>query len=361
MDIFNLKYYIIYSVFAITAFIFAMYVDFKKKQYNNISRFIAAVFFILIALLFGFRGEEIGSDTEMYKWQFMYHANLDFGIQFIFKYLIVFVHVFTDEAQYFLVAISLFYVLFIFWSINVFLKSFESNFLLIAFSFVSLFFFLALGINIIRQGVSLALVLLAVSYYFKDNKNIKSWLIPFIIAIGFHSATAVILILFIIIVLIRKVSLNYYYIWYFLLLGISALGGSILSFGSFLNYLLVIDSKRSDFYVKGEGAGEYVIGFKAQFVAFNTIFLIIFSLINHKLLKNENENYKLLLKYYLSISGVFFMMFQIPFSDRWGIMSWVMIPFLIAPLFSINNTSRLGIFTVLFLIFVFVFFNIYNS
>ncbi|WP_162088614.1 EpsG family protein [Chryseobacterium aquaeductus] len=333
----------------------------KKKHYNNISKFATAVFFAIIIFLFGLRDLQVGSDTEMYKWMFLTYNNTDFGIQLIFKYLIIIMHFFTNNYQYFLLTVSMFYLLVIFWSINVFLESFESNFLLIGFAFISVFFFRQLGINIVRQGVSLAFVLLAVSYYFKDSKNVKTWVLPFIVAIGFHSATVVILLLFVFIVLVKKATLRFYYIWYITLLCISAMGGSILSLGTFLNYFLVIDSGKADFYVKGEGAGDYVTGFKAQFAAFNTIFLIIFSLINYKILKNEDENYKMLLKYFMLISGVFFMMFQIPFSDRWGVMTWVTIPFLMAPLFSVKNTSRFAIPTVLFFIFIFVFFNIYNN
>lgn len=361
LEIFNLKYFVIYFLYAVIAFIFAMYVDLKKKHYNGISKFAAAVFFAIIIFHFGLRDLEIGSDTEMYKWMFLTYSNTDFGIQIVFKYLIIAVHIFTNNYQIFLLSVSIFYLVIIFWSIDVFLKSFESNFLLISFAFVSVFFFRQLGINIIRQGVSLAFVLLAVSYYFKSSKNIKTWIIPFIIAIGFHSATVIILLLFIFIVLAKKVTLSFYYLWYIILLCISAVGGSILSLGTFLNYFLVVDSQRTDYYIKGQGANDYVIGFKAQFAAFNTIFLIIFSIINYRILDNENENYKMLLKYYMLISGVFFMMFQIPFSDRWGVMSWVTIPFLMAPLFSIKNTSRFALSTVLFFIFIFVFFNIYNN
>ncbi|MBW7676638.1 EpsG family protein [Chryseobacterium chendengshani] len=361
LDIFNLKYFVIYSVFAFAAVIFAMYIDIKKKQYNNISIFLTSLFFLLVIFHFGFRDLEIGSDTEMYKWMFLTYSNTDFGIQLIFKYLIIIVHVFTNNHQYFLLIISFLYISVIFWSITIYLQSFKSNFLLIGFAFISLFFFRQLGINIIRQGVSLAFVLLAVNYYIKNNKNIKSWALPFIIAVGFHSATVIIFLIFIFIVLVKKATLKFYYCWYIILLIISAFGGSILSLGQFLNYFLVVDSNRTNYYIKGEGAGEYVVGFKAQFAAFNTIFLLIFSFINYRVLKNEDENYKMLLKYYMAISGLFFMMFQIPFSDRWGVMTWAIIPFLVAPLFTVRKNERYALSTVLFFIFIFVFFNIYNN
>lgn len=361
LTVFNVKYFLIYSVFALSAFIFAMYVDIKKKHYNNISTFLTGIFFLLIILHFGFRDLEVGSDTEMYKWMFLTYSNTDFGLQLVFKYMIILMHGFTDNYKYFLLSISLLYVFVIFWSIRIYLNTFESNFLLIGFSFVSLFFFRQLGINIVRQGVSLAFVLLAVSYYFKNNKNLKSWIIPFVVAVGFHSATIIIFLLFLFIVLSKKATLRFYYGWYIILLIVAAFGGSILSLGSFLNYFLVVDSNKADYYIKGEGAGDYVVGFKAQFAAFNTIFLLIFSFINYRILKNENENYKILLKYYMTISGLFFMMFQIPFSDRWGVMTWSVIPFLMAPLFSVQIKERYSMPTVLFFIFIFVFFNIYNN
>lgn len=361
LDAFNFNFYAIYAVFSVVAILFAMYVDIKKKHYNVISRYVALALLMIFGIFFGMRDLYIGSDTEMYKWMFLKESNNEYGIQIIFKYLILSTKIFTQNYQIFLLIISLLYVGILFWSLHEYVQKVDANFFLLAFTFASLYFFRQLGINIVRQGVALSLVLLAVSFYFKDPKNVWKWVFPFIIAVGFHFATLIIFLFFAVVVLVKKASMTFYYLWYFILLIISALGGSILSLGSFLNYFVMVDSKKSDYYLKGVGAEEYIVGFKAQFAAFNTIFLLIFSFINYYMLKNEDGNYKLLLKYYMLISGLFFMMFQLPFSDRYGVMSWVTIPFLVAPLYSIKNNSWYAIPSTLFFIGIFIFFNVYNA
>ena len=361
MEEFKLKFYAVYVIFAVMAIIFSMYVDIKKKHYNAISTALSVVLFIAISLLFGLRNEEVGTDTTMVKYQFEYYNKVDFGFQFFYDFLLVLVGRVTDNYHIFLLVLSFLFNGLIFSSVLILSKKIKFNVFLISFSFISFYFFENLGINIVRQGVSLAFFLLAISLYFKNPSKYKSWIIPLVLGIGFPITTAVILLLFGLIVFLKKIKITYYYILYFLVLMISALGGSILSLGSFLNFFFLIDSQKAEYYINNSNNEDYAVGFKTQFAIFNTVFLGIFSFINAKILKYGNESYQILLKYYMAMSVVFFLMFQIPFSDRWGMMSWIVIPFLLAPLFSINKTAKYSMGTLAFLIFIFVFFSIYNS
>jgi len=361
MEEFKLKFYAIYLVFAVVAIIFSMYVDIKKKHYNSISTVLALVLFLAISLLFGLRDLDVGSDTDIVRVQFEYHERLDFGFQFVFDFLIVLVSRFTDNYHVFLLVLSLLFTGLIFSSIIVLSKKIDLNVFLVSFSFISFYFFEQLGINIVRQGVSLAFFLLAVSLYFNNPAKYKYWIIPLILGVGFHITTVVVLLIFGLAIVLRKLRIVYFYALYFLILIISAVGGSVLSFGPLLSYFFLVDSQRADFYINNENGLGYEVGFKTQFAIFSTLFLGIFTFINAKILHYENESYEILLKYYIVMSSVFFLMFQIPFSDRWGMMSWITIPFLLAPLFSINRTAKFSMGTLAFLIFLFVFFSIYYS
>lgn len=361
MEEFKLKFHVIYILFAVVAVIFSMYVDIKKKHYNSFSIFFSVLLFLAFSLLFGLRNEDVGTDTGIVIYQFEYYDRLDFGFQFVYDFLTLIVSRFTGNYQVFLLILSLLFNGLILSAILVLSKKNNFNIFLVAFTFVCFYFFQQLGINIVRQGVSLACFLLALSLYFKNPSNYKSWIIPLILAVGIHVTTIAVVLVFALIVVFKKIKLAYYYALYFLILIVSAVGGSILSFGSLLSYFFLVDSQRADFYINNENGLEYEIGFKTQFAIFNTIFLGIFSFINTKILKYENENYKILLKYYMAISAIFFLMFQIPFSDRWGMMSWITIPFLLVPLFNIYETRKYSMGTLVFLIVIFVFFSIYYS
>ncbi|KQT15066.1 hypothetical protein ASG31_15810 [Chryseobacterium sp. Leaf404] len=361
MEEFKLKFYVIYLIFAVVAIIFSMYVDIKKKHYNSISAALALALFSATAFLFGLRDLDVGADTDIVRVQFEFHDRIDFGFQFMFDFLIALVSQFTDNYHIFLLVLSLLFNGLIFSSVLIFSRRIDLNIFLVSFSFVSFYFFEQLGINIVRQGVSLAFFLLAVSLYFKNPSHYKLWIISMVFAVGFHITTVMVLLIFGLVILLKKLKTVYFYALYFLVLIISAVGGSILSFGSLLSYFFLVDSQRADFYINNENGLGYEVGFKTQFAIFNTLFLGIFTFINSRILKYEDESYEILLKYYMVMSAVFFLMFQIPFSDRWGMMSWITIPFLLAPLFSINRTARYSMGTLGFLFVIFVTFSMYYS
>ncbi|KQS93123.1 EpsG family protein [Chryseobacterium sp. Leaf394] len=361
MEEFKLNFYAIYVIFAVVAIIFSMYVDLKKKHYNSYSVFLSFALFLAVTFLFGFRDDEVGTDTVLVKYQFEYHNKLDFGFQILYDSLILLVSSFTDNYRIFLLIVSLLFNGLILASILILSKKITLNVFLVSFSFISFYFFESLGVNIVRQGVSLAFFLLAVSLYFKNPSKHWNWIIPLVLGVFFHITTVVILLIFGLVVLLKKLKIKYYYILYFLILTVSAVGGSVLSFGPLLSYFFLIDSQRADFYINNENGLGYEVGFKTQFAIFNTIFLGIFSFINAKILQYENESYEILLKYYMVMSAIFFLMFQIPFSDRWGVMSWITIPFLLSPLFTVNKSAKYSLGTLAFLIFIFTFFSIYNS
>ena len=79
---------------------------------------------------------------------------------------------------------------------------------------------------------------------------------------------------------------------------------------------------------------SYKIGFRPDFFIFNVFFAIV-GFYGYKYYDKKNENlfYKRTYNMYLMLSGVFFLMFNSGYSDRYGIFSWVLIPILVSPFF----------------------------
>jgi hypothetical protein len=231
-------------------------------------------------------------------------------------------------------------------------KIFKSNPLLIFFSFISMFYFQSLGINIIKQGVSISFLLLAiVNYQLFRNKKLL-WIIPFILSILFHFTSAIAVFSYICILYFKNVKTKSYYLFYLGCLVLSLLSISFLNVKDYLSFL-IIDTNKAEGYLSGVDE-VYTIGFKTQFVAFNTVFLLLFIYIKSYVV--QNSYYDNVLKYYLVLSGVFFLTFQIAYSDRWGLFSWIVIPVLVAPIFSSNFPKKIQTITCLGFILIFVFF-----
>lgn len=353
LEQFNNYFYIFYSFLALISILTATEIDFKKNRCSKISYLSIICFIILFCVFFGTRDSSVGPDTEIYKWQFQHINDLRLEWDILYYYFTKLLFVITQNSKIFFTLISCFYLITLFIAIRIYAKSIQANILLIFFSFVSLFFFKSLGINIIRQGVSLSFFLLGTAYFVK-NKNLNKYVfIAFLLAVGFHLTSIIPVVLFLLITFFKNIKIKFYYLLYFLCLGLAAINIGILNFKGYLGFLMVDERRNS--YLSNKPDDLFVVGFKPQFVVFNTFFLIlyIFFMKKYKL----DSNYEILLKYYILMSSVFFMMFQIPYSDRWGVMSWVMIPFLLAPAYKMSNRPRMALGICFILITIFIFFN----
>lgn len=204
----------IYYLIILLVFIFAIYYDFFKKKKN---KQIAVLFVIILFVsLAGFR-DNIGIDTETYRYWFNYlsiHSGLIYCV--------------TNNKMEPLFVIFNFYIKLLTgsWLISQFLHSLFINIIFLKFIkkhtdfffTASLLYFLTvyyvLNCEEIRQSTSFAFTLIGINYLDK-LKNIKGYLIYYIcvlIAIGFH-ATSVI---FLIIPFIPNLFNNKFYVLAFL-------------------------------------------------------------------------------------------------------------------------------------------------
>jgi hypothetical protein len=353
MEEFKLKYYLVYFLVALFSLIIATQEDVKNNRVSNkLSNkllFVAAVAFII---LYSLRGTNIGDDTSSYLYTFNDYASFSFNSSIFLYYIFKTLHQFDLQFQFFLLMMSVLFIGILSVSIIRNGKIFKSNPLLIFFSFISMFYFQSLGINIIKQGVSISFLLLAiVNYQLFRNKKLL-WIIPFILSILFHFTSAIAVFSYICILYFKNVKTKSYYLFYLGCLVLSLLSISFLNVKDYLSFL-IIDTNKAEGYLSGVDE-VYTIGFKTQFVAFNTVFLLLFIYIKSYVV--QNSYYDNVLKYYLVLSGVFFLTFQIAYSDRWGLFSWIVIPVLVAPIFSSNFPKKIQTITCLGFILIFVFF-----
>lgn len=327
--------------------------DIKKQR--SIGKILVFIPLISIITLVGLREYNVGTDTYNY-YNFLWLANKDFVFtnDFMFSLISLVFNSLDLTYTYFLSFVSFlfFYILYI--SLKKISNFYSSNILFSFFVCLSFFFYQSLSINVIRQGVSLVFILLAYSYFINKGSKLKI-LVSLFLSLSFHATSIIPIIVFAFCyATLNYIKIYYYYFLYILCILLSYMNYGLANISPFLVDLIGSDEKRSS-YLSGDDFG-YDVGFKLQFVLFNTVFLIVALLIRKKILDPKWVfHYYLLIKYYILASSIFFMAFQLPFSDRWGLFSWFFIPLFFIPVFSSKNIkSGIKIHWMMFLIFTFI-------
>jgi hypothetical protein len=359
---FNL-YSLIYFCTACMVIASALSSEIKKDVLlqNKLSQYL--VFFPLIFLIFlvGLREYDVGTDTASY-FDILWNETfvLNFRGEFLFGLIASILQYFNLGYTYFLLLISFLFYAFTYNALKNYTEKFESNLLITFFACMSFFFYLSMSINVIRQGVALAVLLFAYSLWVNKKSNIIILLCMFL-SLAFHLTSIIPILLFLFSYFLGKIRIfNFLIFIYFFSIILSYYNFGILNFSSlFLDFFA--DDRYLDYF--SEGNSEYSVGFKLQFVILNTFFLLISLYIISKLSDIKLlSQYKLLVSYYMISSVVFFMAFQLPFSDRWGLFSWCVIPLLISPLFySPFVNEKIKIHYVLMLILIYIGFYFYDK
>ncbi len=318
---------------------------------NNFDQARAAVFTeklviafsILLILLVGFREFNVGTDTGNYFRTWLYDQDLLEGrSDFAFYYMMAFIRIFSESYQVFLLVIaSLFYAI-NYKSLKNFSRYFETNILFVFFIFLSLFFSLSTSINVVRQGLSLSILFLGLSFFPQKKRSVI--ILCLIASVGFHVTSIIPILLFSLIGKFKKVSTKYYIALFLLGIILSYFNFSLLNISPILESILSGANDRRLTYLDPKDIG-YTTGFRLDFVVFNFIFLMLFLRIRKGLTSNYFYDY--MLKYYCLSSFVFFMAFQMNFSDRFGLFSWFAIAPLLAPAFNKDYDKKTSIFILL--------------
>lgn len=330
-----------YTIYLWVLFIFVLFGSLLIRHiassdintYLRADRNILIVFVTIIIFLFGTRGIKIGTDTWNYHY-FYYLKGIHitnifdffnyFDTDFIFK-IIMYVTFPFKSFTFFILTVSIILNVSMYKFVRLYTKNGNSGsslllFLLIASSFV----FFSHQVNTIRNGLAIPFVLLGI--YYLNEKKYKTCFTFLVIAFLCHRTALLPIACIIGAQFGRKIKLKY-----FILLYIMAIGLAFIGFG--FDKILFLSSIEGDdiqrLYFQGETS--YRIGFREDFVLYNSLFLLLFLKLSD--LKNKSDLF--LIKYFILASIIFYFNFNIPFSDRIGVYSWIAIPLLFYS--TINN------------------------
>jgi len=364
-EVFNNLYNLVYGLLALVSLLLAMTIDLNKQYISKFIKVCSILILVLFFLSVGFRAYDVGSDTSSY-YLFSWKMALQPGSKIeIFFYNVIKVIKYLDLSfTVFLLVISFIYFYLFYLGFQKIEKMYNTSILFILLIFFSMFFIKNMSINIIRQGVSLAILFYG-CISFLEKRGIRSFIICSILAIISHTTSVIPILLFIGCFFISgKISIKYFYALFLAGIILSALNFGILNIAPFFKNIAEGDRRLGYLTNKDNIYQVYQVGFKPQFVVFNSLFLIISHFLNEKLKIYNNKyllEYSIMQKYYILASFIFFMAFQIPYSDRWGLFSWFVIPLLIAPAFSKNIKFLYKTIFILIFILIYIFFQFYGN
>ena len=164
---FNYLHLTIYSLFGLMALLLSLQVDVKGYSPLTIKfcNFLSILLIVTLTILVGLRGYKVGTDTGNYylKWKSL--NSFEYNSDFLLYLVMYSIKQLSLSYQFFLFFISFSFFSAIYFSFKKVSKQQNVNLYFLLFSFFSFFFCLSLSINVIRQGVSLAFLLLAYSFF----------------------------------------------------------------------------------------------------------------------------------------------------------------------------------------------------
>lgn len=316
-----LAFYILFGTF-----ILKLVVSQKEKFIRNDKGLLITFVFFLI-LFVGTRERYIGTDTSNYlnfyftpvttQVRSYFEVFTRLKSDFLFEVLVSF-SFWHQNFKLFLLSVAIVTNV----SLYIFVRKFtdfgkKGSSLILFLTLASSFSFMSIEINILRNGLSICFVLL--SLYSILEKETKNFIIYIIIAYLFHRTAVIPLVLILAVSFFSEIEIKYYLAFYGLAILLSLVGFGFHAI-PFLSQLGSEDLQG----LSHAGETSYRIGFRYDFVLYNTFFLALFLKFT-----NWNTRDSFLIKYYILSSVVFFFNFYIPFSDRFGLYSWIIIPLLL--------------------------------
>lgn len=335
------NYYIIYFLI-LGVFSFFYFTSSPKK--NFILIYIISLFFVVY---FGTRSEEIGSDTQSYKWVYTRYIETSDNLpdyinkhsekSFIFTRLVYFT---VKEFGFntFLILVALMeigmFLLGIYYLKKVLKENEKFNdIILLVLLYGMSFFFININVNIILNGLAIFTFLLSFISYL--NKKYFISILFLIASLDFHISIAIPFLAILIVNYSKNIDIKYFYALF--IIGIFISFFEINLFGDYSILFDNISDNKFDSYINFDET-EYRIGFRLDFVVFNAIFLI-------PSLLYKNKSIELISKYFCITSFVFFISSQLIYNDRIGLYSWMAIPMILYLFVEEKKTSFYKVMT----------------
>ncbi len=293
---------------------------------KNIINSIAMLFVLLLALFIGSRHISVGIDTEMYYYRYFGTTDLsfsniissaeEFASEPLFTLLLKTSSLIGYSFQLALTIISLITLSFSYLFCTRVSKIVKVNPLSLFCCYLISFYIFGQQINIIRAGLASSFIL---NYYlslFQDKR--KSAIIYALIAVGIHFSSMFGIFMALVAKYVR-LDIKVYMLLCFAALFVSYFNMGILN----VNMIAGMDLGDKSGYLTSDST-QYEVGFRPGFAVFNLLFAVLF----YAYLNRHNDIYNTFFRLYILLTCLFFICFQIPFSDRVGGFSWNLIPFL---------------------------------
>lgn len=297
-------------------------------KFQNITILFYSFFYFL---LFSTRDITVGADTENYINNF--HTLSLYGLDSIhFKDYGFYFYLYVLDNLGFTVNNILYGIsfMFVFPIVVSFLQFNSKHKLMVFFAFVSFFFFESMAINVMRQGIAAALFLLTMVLYLNNKRRL---IVPLLVlSFTFHASVIIPILVFIFTTKIKKIKIPV--ITFFLVSILSYINYNTSFIFREIPLLNILFESRLETYYEIDSS-RYRTGFRWDFYLFNLFFLIIgLFFFKMKDIDVYFPKYKHIYISYIFLTSYFVLMFNVPFSDRFGVYSWILIPFILAPLAS---------------------------
>lgn len=314
-----------YTVIGLFSFGMVFYLLIGRKngvQEINIPIFINFLIFALLIFIIGFYPVTIYSDKYNYKNEFDYFSNSDLKLakDVGWTYYIKLSKLLWSDSDFFFVQTASLYLL---GYIVFFRKLVDRRYLTIVFlATVSAFAFFGYGINTIRAGLALSILLISIAY----RRNLMVSILIGILAISIHKSVAIIFLAFLVSYYIKNIK--FLYRTWFIFLILSFLNFSFLE-AFILNIVGMGSSNRFEVYLTHSGFTKfYNAGFRIDFIIYSFIPILLGYYYTIKK-KFDDPLYKRLFSVYLMVNSIWLLVIRIPFTDRVAYLSWFLIPFLL--------------------------------
>lgn len=321
-QLFNNLYLLTICIFSVFTFLY-LWIGRNKGMLNiQISGIFSFFISIILVILIGYYPISDYSDKFFYRISFQSFSSDDFeSAKDIGWTIYVRISRFflTDPDLFFMQTASVYllgYIIFI-------KRSVEKEYRIILFiATISSFGFLGYGVNTIRSGLALSILLLAYSY------RRKLYLAVFLgfFAVLMHKSVVIIILAFLLSRFFKNVK-TLYRLWFvFLILSIINIPGieSLL-----FNLIGTGTTNRFESYLNTTDATtHYKTGFKLNFVVYSAlpIFVGYYYIVKKSF---TDKLYLQMFSVYIIVNSLWLLLIRIPYTDRVAYLSWFLIPFIL--------------------------------
>lgn len=338
----TLYYVILFSLFI--TIIVSVFVYVNKPKRNKLNKYtVTYLSALVIALLFGFRGVNIGTDTPNYIYNYEYKfvpmQTFEYNKDILWDFVNYILSRFTEDT---IVLFSLVALGYVFLPLIGLKKILNENILYFYLFFIISPNFFLFGANGIRNGLAASLFLFSFRYY----KNYKQWII-LIISSLIHLSLLIPLSFYFISRYFRNIKLVLFI--YLILLIFTMLGLK------FINYIPLEFSRLDAFINIDRGAkSQKILNIPINFLTYSIGPIIISSYFILKKKLYDEFFLRISITYILS-SCVYIAAFDLDFAVRFAYLSEFLMPLVVVyPFIKFKIIKYREIYLSLFMLFVFL-------